>query len=244
MADGVVNDRWTQVRLPANRLARALYLGFISLALKALGRVGRPLPPQVPSFRYDFQTYEYAIPDPAPTRPWELTRGLGRSFGYNAQETAADTLSGTQLAHLLIDVVAHGGNLLVNIGPDGAGRIPEIQRQPLRELGDWLERNGEAIYATRPWTRPADTTTTGQQVRYTQNDRVIYAIVLADRLTDGLTIRDLTLPAGSRIRMLNGSVDLPWTQAANGLRIATPQRPANPHAQVLEIITSSHGGDG
>jgi alpha-L-fucosidase len=244
VTDGVVNDRWTKLRLPANRLVRAVYLRYVSLALKALARAGRSLPAPAPSFHYDFQTHEYAIPDPAPSGPWELCRGLGRSFGYNAQETAADTLTGTQLVHLLVDVVAHGGNLLINVGPDGAGRVPEIQRQPLRELGAWLDANGEAIYATRPWTRPADTTGSDQQVRYTRKDRVIYAIVLSDRPADGLTIRDLELPAGSRIRMLNGSEDLPWTQAANGARIAIPRHPASPHAQVLEITASSNGQDG
>lgn len=150
VADGVVNDRWTQLRLPANRLARAMYLRFVSLALKGLARAGRSLPQRPPSFHYDFQTHEYAVPEPAPTGPWELCRGLGRSFGYDAQETAADTLTGTQLVHLLVEVVAHGGNLLVNVGPDGGGRVPELQQRPLRELGAWLEGNGEAIYATHP----------------------------------------------------------------------------------------------
>jgi alpha-L-fucosidase len=153
VADGVVNDRWTQLRLPANHLVRALYLRFISLTLKALARAGRSLPTKPPSFHYGFQTQEYATPDPAPTRPWELTRGLGKSFGYNAQETAADTLTGTQLVHLLAHVVAHGGNLLINVGPDGAGHIPELQQRPLRDLGSWLDRNGDAIYATVPGPR-------------------------------------------------------------------------------------------
>lgn len=150
VADGVVNDRWTQLRLPASRLARAMYLRFVSLALKGLARAGRSLPQRPPSFHYDFQTHEYAVPERAPTGPWELCRGLGRSFGYDAQETAADTLTGTQLVHLLVEVVAHGGNLLVNVGPDGGGRVPELQQRPLRELGAWLEGNGEAIYATHP----------------------------------------------------------------------------------------------
>jgi alpha-L-fucosidase len=199
VADGVVNDRWTQLRLPANRLARALYLRFISLTLKALSRAGRSPPKPPASFHYDVQTHEYAIPDPAPTAPWELTRGLGRSFGYNAQETAADTLTGTQLIHLLVEVVAHGGNLLINVGPDGTGRIPDIQQQPLRELGAWLEANGEAIYGTRPWSPTATTTATGQQVRFTRKDGTIYAIVLSDDLAGALSLPDLTLPqaAGS-----------------------------------------------
>jgi alpha-L-fucosidase len=238
VADGVVNDRWTQVSMPTNRLARALYLRFISLTLKALSRAGRPLPKQPPRFHYDIQTHEYATPDPAPTAPWELTRGLGRSFGYNAQETAADTLTGTQLIHLLADVVAHGGNLLINVGPDGTGHIPDLQQRPLRDLGTWLDRNGEAIYATRPWTPAATTTATGDQVRFTHREGTVYAIVLSDLLTDDLTIRGLTLPASSRIGVLGGAADLAWTQAANDVRITPPPRPSSQPAQVLRITTS------
>jgi alpha-L-fucosidase len=238
VADGLVNDRWTQLRMPANRLVRALYLRSISLTLKALARVGRPLPQRPPSFHYDVQTHEYAAPDPAPTSPWELCRGLGRSFGYNAKETAADTLTGTQLVHLLADVVAHGGNLLINVGPDGAGQIPDLQQRPLRELGAWLEGNGDAIYATRPWTTTATTTTAGQQVRYSHKNGTVYAIVLSDDLTDGLTIRGLTLPAGSRIRPLNQTTDLAWTQTGDDLRIAPPARPSGRRAQVLTITAS------
>jgi alpha-L-fucosidase len=213
VADGVVNDRWTQVRLPANRLVRELYLRFVSLTLKALARAGRSLPNQPQRVHSDFHTHEYATPDPPPTGAWELTRGLGRSFGYNAKETAADTLTGTQLIHLLADVVAHGGNLLINVGPDGTGHIPDLQQRPLRELGAWLDANGEAIYATRPWTPAAATTATGDQVRFTHREATVYAIVLSDLFSDGLTIRGLTLPARSRIGVLHGAADLAWTQA-------------------------------
>ena len=176
-----------------------MYLRFVSLTLKALARAGRSLPNQPQGVHADFQTHEYATPDPAPTAAWELTRGLGRSFGHNAKETAADTLTGTQLVHLLADVVAHGGNLLINVGPDGAGHIPDLQQRPLRELGAWLDRNGDAIYATRPWSTAATTTADGHQVRYTQKDGTVFAIVLADQLTGTLTVRGLTLPraAGS-----------------------------------------------
>jgi len=203
--------------------------------LKVMARAGRSLPARPPTFHVDFQTHEYATPDPAPTTAWELTRGLGRSFGYNAKETAADTLTGTALVHLLADVVAHGGNLLINVGPDGTGHIPDLQRQPLRELGAWLEANGEAIYGTRPWTRAAATTTAGDQVRFTRKQRTVYAIVLSDALGDGLTIRDLVLPAGTRIGTLNGAAGLAWAQADTDVRIAPPPQPPGQHAQVLTI---------
>jgi len=200
--------------------------------------VGRPLPEQPRRFYYDIETHEYATPDPAPSSPWELTRGLGSSFGYNAHETAADTLTGIQLIHLLADVVAHGGNLLINVGPDGSGHIPDVQRQPLRELGAWLDRNGEAIYVTRPWATAAATTTTGRQVRFTEKDGIVYAIVLSDDLTDSVTIRDLTLHAGTRIGSLNGTTNLAWTQVADDVRITPPPRPPGHPAHVLTFTPS------
>jgi alpha-L-fucosidase len=167
----------------------------------------------------------------------------GEILRYDAQETAADTLSGTELVHLLVDVVARGGNLLVNVGPDGGGQIPEIQQRPLRELGDWLRTNGQAIYATQPWPRPATTSSSGHQVRYTRKNKTLYAIVLSDRLPDNLAIEDLALPPGSRIRTLNGDADLAWTQVGNDVLINTAQPSSGPHAQVLAISMSSAPGD-
>jgi alpha-L-fucosidase len=71
---------------------------------------------------------------------------------------------------VLADVVAHGGNLLINVGPDGTGRIPDRDHH----------RHGRAG-------------------PFTHKDGTVYAMVLADHLTDTVTIRDLTLPreAGS-----------------------------------------------
>ena len=89
---------WSTTAGPRPRCPRTAgprpYLRFISLSLKALARVG--LPPSGPRLPLRHPDPRVRHPDPAPTRPWELCRGLGRSFGYNAQETAADTLTGTQ----------------------------------------------------------------------------------------------------------------------------------------------------
>jgi len=53
--------------------------------------------------------------------------------------------------HTLIDIVSKNGVLLLNVSPKADGTIPDNQKEVLLEIGTWLETNGEAIYATRPW---------------------------------------------------------------------------------------------
>lgn len=46
----------------------------------------------------------------------------------------------------LVECVSKGGNLLLNVGPDAQGRFPEESVRILREIGQWMDRNGESIY--------------------------------------------------------------------------------------------------
>jgi alpha-L-fucosidase len=235
VADGLVNDRWVQTTLPPGRPARALYLRFVAVLLRSLARAGRGLPGPKPAFHFDFETHEYASPAEAPPSAWELTRGLGTAFGNNAQETAANLLSGASLVHLLADVVSKGGNLLINVGPDGAGRIPEVQQRPLRELGSWLRTNGEAIFGTRSWTPSATTTADGEPVRLTRKGGDVYIVVLAAGGGERVIICDTAPPAGARIGLLGAETALEWRQSGRDLEVRLPpHRPPTP-APVLRV---------
>ena len=49
---------------------------------------------------------------------------------------------------LLIDIVAKGGNLAINVGPQPDGRLPAGAVESLKGMGRWLKLYGDAIYGT------------------------------------------------------------------------------------------------
>ena len=104
--------------------------------------------------QHGFRTPEYSAGIADTTRPWAECRGIGRSFGLNRNEDLANHLTSTELIQHFCELVAHGGGLTLNVGPYADGTIPLIQQERLRDLGHWLEINGEAIYGSRPHSAP------------------------------------------------------------------------------------------
>ena len=85
---------------------------------------------------------------------WEsaVTITKNGSWHYESQDT--ELRSTKDLLHRLINAAGNGGNLLLNVGPDQQGVIPKNMEERLKEIGDWLKVNGEAIYETEPGPYP------------------------------------------------------------------------------------------
>jgi len=91
-------------------------------------------------------TPEQTVPEKPLSVPWESCVTMGTGFSYRYDDTYK---SPRELIHLLVDVVAKGGNLALNVAPGPDGRLPQPAVDRMNAMGDWLRKNGAAIYGTR-----------------------------------------------------------------------------------------------
>ncbi len=95
----------------------------------------------------NYQTPEQKIPEKPLSYPWETCMTLGEAWGYVPNDKYKST---NTLIHLLVDIVAKGGNFLLDVGPKPDGTFPEEAISRLVGIGSWMDINHEAIYATQP----------------------------------------------------------------------------------------------
>jgi alpha-L-fucosidase len=153
----------------------------------------------MPGNHGDYFSSEYKDMDQAKIfHPWEESRGIGGSYGYNRAENIQNYNTSEELIHELIDIVSRGGNLLLNVGPTADGRIPVIMQERLLDIGQWLKVNGEAIYNTRKSPVPKQERTS-QDVYFTSKENVLFCIftrwtdTIDIKLTDGEKVKDVSI---------------------------------------------------
>lgn len=106
-------------------------------------------------------------------QPWEESRGIGDSYGFNRAENWNNYNTTKDLILELVDIVSRGGNLLLNIGPNADGTIPVVMQERLIEMGRWLEVNGEGIYDTHRIETP-NILSENQQLYFTGKSDALY----------------------------------------------------------------------
>ena len=96
----------------------------------------------------DYDTPEQNVPVSRPKYNWwELCMTINNNWGFQHKDLNWKTPS--EIIALFADVVSHGGNLLLDIGPREDGTIPSEQRYVLTELGKWNKKHASAIFGTQ-----------------------------------------------------------------------------------------------
>ncbi|GGH06457.1 alpha-L-fucosidase [Pedobacter zeae] len=96
----------------------------------------------------DFSISEQSL-TPSSKKAWESCLTIGQNWGYNRHDSLWK--SPEVLVRHLVEVVANGGNLLLNVGPKGDGNFPDWATERLKAVGKWMDVNHEAIYESQPW---------------------------------------------------------------------------------------------
>lgn len=125
----------------------------------------------------NYRTPEQHIPSESDDNiPWESNMTVNCCFSYRFEDSHETRVKdGRELTHKLVDVVAKGGNLLLNLGASPEGWFNQAEVESVHEMGQWLRENGRAIYGTRAVAPFMEA-----NVRYTRSkdDSKVYAIVL------------------------------------------------------------------
>ncbi|WP_052823392.1 alpha-L-fucosidase [Neotamlana sedimentorum] len=168
---------------------------------------------------------------------WETCGTTNNSWGYKSYDK--DWKSTKELLYYLIDIMSKGGNYLLNIGPDGEGHVPEASANGLREMGEWIKINNEAIYGTSRWkvlnegkeetlldgtghraAKGFKKTFTSKDFWFTAKDNAVYAISLTPS-SKSIFIKSLHEGIGNikAISILGGNKVDNWKQSKDGLLI-------------------------
>lgn len=98
----------------------------------------------------DFVTPEQVIPphgvvdEAGNPMVWESNFTMNNNWGFHGTDRFYKPAS--MLIQKLVECVSKGGNMLLNVGPDAYGNIPEESMERLQDIGRWMKKNSESIY--------------------------------------------------------------------------------------------------
>lgn len=175
---------------------------------------------------------------------WQTDTAVARnSWGYTTGNVYKPV---NEILCNLIDVVSKNGRMLLNIGPKPDGTIPDEDKNILLEIGDWMKKNGEAIYGSKVWRYseegPTETVEgqfsdgnassfTGEDFRFTENGGNVYVFALNYPESQEITVKRFADADASRLPVFHGIVEdvtvlgfndaVTYSRDAEGLHIRT-----------------------
>jgi len=183
----------------------------------------------------NYRTPEQEVPKEPLPYVWESCLTMGDQWSFKPNDKYKST---RKIIGLLVDIVSKGGNLLMNVGPQPDGELPAEALSRMKEVGDWMAVNGEAIYGTRPIapyveaassrlsTRQDAASTKEGRVCLTRKGNTVYAIALAEEGQDAppatIELSSLQPAPNSRVHMLGVQAPLAWRPQGAGAVIEIP----------------------
>lgn len=164
--------------------------------------------------------------------PWEKNLCIcsGTSWGWMNDDPV---MLFTDAITMLVNVFVRDGNVLLNVGPDKDGVIPEGSVERLKEIGHWMEENGESIYGTRGGP-------------FEPVDRVYGSTYIANKIyihiQDYCEFEKLRLPAVKQkvIICTNlASKKIDFIQDENGISISVPSEYRTPVDTIIRLVLDS-----
>ena len=178
-------------------------------------------------------TPEQTLPERALHVPWESCITMGTSFSFRYED---EYKSVRELIHLLIEIVAKGGNLALNVGPQPDGRLSQTAISRIEGMGEWLKLYGEAIYGTRicePYSV--------FNVHFTQKNEQTYAFYLYDDEQQQVEEK-VTLPMNkniTRIDLIHGAENLEFRKIDGGIEVVLPEGELTGMAPIAHVFKIS-----
>ena len=197
------------------------------------------------------------IPDEGVTydRPWETVGTLNNSWGYKYFDD--DWKSVDELLFWIVEIASKGGNYMLNVGPTAEGLIPKESVERLAAVGEWMGRNGEAIYGTTRWRTTHEGPTslamegtrereekgftarfTPRDIWYTKGRGTVYAIALVSPEDGRVALPALgeSAPeAVKAVRILGSDAPATWTRGPDGVEVVLPAGWTGDHGYALAL---------
>lgn len=170
---------------------------------------------------------------PQEGRPWEAIFTHNDSWGYSYFDNNYKSTS--EILHMLATIAGKGGNLMLNIGPDGLGNFPAESKRVFAEVGKWLEINGEAIYGSEG--SPVGVVPWGT---ITHNPGNLYLLV-ERRPDDGRLLVPGFGPRATSASLLATGESVEFTQTGSDLLVDLPE--SLPDSRVSVVAVGYEAGD-
>ena len=184
----------------------------------------------------DYETPEQGLPVRKPDGVWEFCMTLNDTWGY--QESDSNYKSLRQVIRIFAETIAMGGNMLLNVGPQADGRIPEQEVSVLRGLGTWVTKHESAIYGTQAGI---GTEMYAGPSTYHRRNRTINLFVpdipRDQILVKGLrnNIKDIRLIGAQGSLSYQQLGGAPWKEVPPSLWITVPADQCDPQCSVIQI---------